>query len=108
MSAFFFSKQPSEEFSIAVDFASLRLESGESVDSYTVTAVLCRDNSDATSVVIDSDAEDAGVVTIGVKNGGTLLDDGSWQEERYRITVKVITDVGSKYEADIVMAVIDR
>ena len=100
MSAFYFDKQPWEEFSITVDFASLRLDSGESISTTVVTAVDCDDDSDVTSEIIGSDSEAAGIVTVGVK-GGT---DGS----RYRITVRVTTDSANKFEADIVMEIKNR
>ena len=101
-SPFYFEKQPGEEYNIEIEFVALRLESGESVVSTVVSAVLCRDDSDATADVIDSNSESGGVVTIRVKNGT----DG----ERYGITARVTTDAAGAniYEADVVMKVKNR
>lgn len=108
MSSDFFRKQPFEEFDIAVDFASLRLESGESITVTTVTAVKCSDDTDATSDIIDSDSEAAGVVTIAVKNGVSVDDNSEFAPQRYKITTRVTTDAGSQYEHDVIMEVRQR
>lgn len=98
----FFTKQPSEEYDITVDFATYRLESGESIQSISVSAVKESDASDATSDVIDDSGQSAGIVTIRVKDGT----DG----ERYGVKVAVTTDSvpANKYESDVIMEVIDN
>jgi hypothetical protein len=100
MPAFYFPKQPSEEFAITVDFATNRLSSAESISQVTVTATKISDGSDATSDVIDGNSETAGIVTVEVKGGEA--------GERYDIRILVTTDGGNKYEADVVMVVEDR
>ena len=99
MAADHFQKQPSEIETLTEDFATERLQGAETVSSHTVTAIKCSDETDATSDIIDSDSESAGVVTFTVKAG---ID-----RESYKITVEVTTDAGHIYEQDVIMDVKD-
>ena len=100
MPAFFLSKQPWEEFRITVDFAVDRLVSSEIITVHTVTAAKMFDGSDATADVLGTDTESGEIITIPVKAGV----DG----ERYNIVIRVTTDMGNKYEVDVVMVIGDR
>ncbi len=97
MAADHFEKQPAEIETLTEDFATERLQGGESVTAHTVVAIDCSDDSVVTSTIIDSDSESAGVVTFTVKAGT----DGA----RYKITVEVTTDAGHVYEQDVMMDV---
>lgn len=96
MSDNYFQKQPSEIFSISVDY-ELRMADGETIASKTVSAVETKHNSDRTSTVIDSSTINGTSVYVKVKNGT----DGV----HYKITVKAVTSGGNTLEEDIIMFV---
>ena len=95
-----FTKQPSEAFTITVDF-NARLASGEGISSETVAATLVSTGATVTSTVITSASvsEADGIVSVPVKAGT----DGS----DYRVKVTVVTDaaVPATHEGDILMRV---
>lgn len=96
MATGFFRKQPSEAYSITVDF-SARLASGETVSSFSVTVT----DEEGASVldVTDPASEDSGIVTLPVKGGV--------DRKRYTLEVKIITDLGATHEMDTIMEVIE-
>jgi len=91
-----FTKQPDETYVFAVDFSDI-LATDETISSETVTAIDEEDNSDATTIVIDSSVVSGNNVNIKIKNGIDLHD--------YKITCIIITSNTNTYEEDIRMKV---
>jgi HKD family nuclease len=91
-----FLKQPSEKFTITVDFASV-LATNETISSYIITCVDLSDDSDSSSIIIDSDSNTTNAVSIKVKAG---ID-----KENHKITVKITTSDSNIFEEDILMKV---
>lgn len=91
-----FSKIPTSEFLISNDFED-DLESGDTLSTKAVTATAASDGSDATSSVIESSLIEDDKVFVGVMGGTAGVD--------YRLTVKVVTTAGYKYQKDIIMEV---
>lgn len=96
----FFTKQPSEEYDISVDFAD-RLVTGRSLLSAAVTAYDLTAAADATSTVLNdgTGAISGTTVAEGVKAGTT--------GHTYRITFKATLDNADVLEEDLVMNVVD-
>jgi hypothetical protein len=90
-----FLKQPSEKFTITVNFASVLTD--ETISSYIITCTDLSDDSDSSSVIIDSDSNTTNTVSIKVKAG---LDG-----ENHKITVKITTSDSNIFEEDILMKV---
>lgn len=91
-----FSKQPSEKFTISVDFSS-SLETAETIDSYTITAY--KNYADVSSQVIDSYSLDSTskIIYCIVKNGCNGND--------YKFTFVATTSNNNIYEKDVIMNV---
>lgn len=89
-----FTKQPNEKFTISIDYTN-RLNTGETISSYTVIAYLS--TIDVTSTVIDAHTNDVDNVRIRVKAGTT--------GNKYKITTVITTNLGNAYEKDILMKV---
>jgi len=90
-----FTKQPSEEFTIAIDFTG-RMATGETVASAVVTAADSA-GTDATATVIESSSVSTPSVLVRVKAGT----DGA----NYKITIVATTATAEVYEADVTMRV---
>lgn len=93
-----FTKQPSEEFTIAIDFTG-RMATGETLDSAVVTAADSA-GTDATAAVIESSSVSSPHVLVRIKGG----QDG----QDYRVTVVATTATTEVYEADVTMRVRDE
>mgnify|MGYP005844759495 CR=1 FL=1 len=91
-----FLKQPSEEFTVALDFSG-DLETGETVASKTVTASDIADGSDQTAAVIVSSSIDGTKVRVRVRAGTDGHD--------YKITATVTTNLSQVYEHEVTMRV---
>lgn len=91
-------KQPSEKFPIDVDFA-LDLVSGETITDETVTAINLADDSDASSILLNGDAQ--------IQNGDATLSKvvqgikGGIDGNIYKVSILVTTSDSNEYEADI-------
>ena len=98
----YFTKQPSEQYAISVEFY-LVLQSGISLVSGTVSAIdISNNNSDATSIVLDS-----ATVTINATKASIFVKAGV-DGHTYKISM-VITTTGSTpvsiFEEDLFMEV---
>ena len=91
-----FTKQPSEIFSINMDFGK-NMTSAETISSRTVTAIKTSDSSDATATVIDSSTISGTIIQVKVKAGTTALS--------YKITIKITTSTGNVWEDEVTMTV---
>jgi hypothetical protein len=92
-----FTKQPVEDFTIAIDFAG-DLDVGETLASKVVTATeLPPGSGDKTATIVVSSAIDEALVTVRVHGGEANHD--------YKITVKVTTSTTHVYEHDVTMNV---
>lgn len=91
-----FLKQPSEEFTIALDF-SADLESGETIADKTVTAIDVADSSDQTSTIIVSSSIDGSRVRVRIQAGTNGHD--------YKITAIATTNLSQVYEHEVTMRV---
>jgi len=91
-----FTKQPSETFSVTLDF-SKRLGTDETISTRTVTAVINGTSTDSTSTVINSSSISGTVIYVKVKAGttGTV----------YKITVSITTSSSNVFEDEILMTV---
>jgi hypothetical protein len=85
-------KQPYEEFTYTYDFAPL-LVTGETLVTHAVTASKLADNSDVTATVLGGTAINALTVKAVIKAGVNAID--------YRVTFRVVTSLGNKYEEDL-------
>jgi hypothetical protein len=100
-----FSKQPSEIFTIQIDFTK-RLSSDETIATRTVTAL--DETTDVSATVLSGDgvSSDGKSVLIGVKAGTTA--------HSYKITAKITTNkvtpgsTGYAHEADVTMRVLEE
>ena len=96
---FSFSKQPWEETSRAVDFASsAELVAGETIASATVFVSMLLDPTQTPlpSLLVSSDI-DGTLVRFRVAGGVS--------GENYRITVRIITNAGHRREVDVLLFV---
>lgn len=93
-----FTKQPSEIFTVTMDF-SRRLAESETISTKTVTAIITTTLTDATDTVISSSAIDGTDVDVKVKGGTTGLS--------YKITIVITTSTGNVFEDEITMTVTD-
>ena len=100
MAVNFFTKQPTEEYDIGVDYED-RLASGRSLSSAVVTAYDLVAEADATSTVLDdgTGAISGTTASEGVKAGTA--------GHTYRITFKATLDNADILEEDVVMTVLD-
>jgi hypothetical protein len=92
-----FYKQPYEEFPISVDFSE-NMVSDETILSHAISAV---DNAsaDASADVLSTDSNDgAFIASVQVVAGVESL-------SPYKITFRVVTSEGNKWEKDILMRV---
>lgn len=89
-----FTKQPSEIFSITMDFGKV-LAASETISTKVVTATLS--GADATSTVIDSSTISGSTVQVKVKAGTT--------GNSYKITIKITTSTGNVFEDEVTMTV---
>jgi len=94
-----FTKQVSEEFVVITDFSN-DLASGETISSSEVSAIRLSDGSDLTSNIIEFSQKSSKKILVGVMNGT----DG----ELYRITIKVQTSLGYKFQKNLIMKVQER
>ena len=99
MANLYFDKQPSEIFSIAVNFSD-RLADEETISSVDVSAIDIATGNDATATVIDSSAIDGVNINIKVKAG---TDDYS-----YKITIKITTSGSNIFEEEVIMHVVEE
>lgn len=90
-----FTKQPSELFTIAIDFTD-RMATGETLASAVVTAATVA-GVDATATVIVSSSVSSPNVLVRVQAGTDGVD--------YKITAVATTATAEVYEADVVMRV---
>ena len=90
-----FLKQPSEEFTIAVDFSG-DLDTGETLDSAVVTATDSA-GTDVTSTIVASDAVSGSTWAVRVRAGTAGQD--------YKITVTATTSDSQVYEHEVTMRV---
>ena len=90
-----FLKQPSEEFTIAVDFSG-DLDTGETLDSAVVTATDST-GADVTSTIVASDAVSGNAWAVRVRAGTAGQD--------YKITVVATTSDSQVYEHEVTMRV---
>lgn len=91
-----FSKMPSSEFLIKHDFTE-ELEDGDTISTVTVTATKTSDDSDATADVIETSVIEDDSIFAGIMGGSAGYD--------YRISIKIATTLGYKYQKDIMMEV---
>ena len=91
-----FVKQNSEQFTIEIDFTR-RLSSGETISSYTLTAINNSTSVDVKSTIVDADSNDDESIYITVKSGTTGT--------KYKLTVVVTTSELNIYEKDVLMEV---
>ncbi len=94
-----FAKQVSEEFVVVTDFSN-DLGSSETISSIEVIAIRLSDGSDLTSSVIEFSQKSSKKVLVGVMNGTG--------GELYRITIKIQTSLGYKFQKNITMKVQER
>lgn len=109
-------KQPYEKFFIGVDFTQA-LEADEDIDlsNSSVTAV-DKDGDDATSTIIESgsktiDTAIEGDVPYTPQDDAMLsarVQDGSEAESPYKLTYRIITTAGNKYEKDLKLKVKEK
>jgi len=91
-----FEKQPSEKFSISIDFSN-NLSTDETISTYTVTAYL-NDNDITSAVVFDHSQDNEGkIIYIKPFNGVNGLD--------YKITIIIVTTDSNIFEKDVLMRV---
>ena len=90
-----FLKQPSEEFTIALDFSG-DLDTGETLSSAVVTATDSA-GTDVTATIVVSDAVSGDTWAVRVQAGTAGSD--------YKITVVVTTSTGQVYEHEVMMRV---
>ena len=88
-----FEKQPSEEYSITVDFSEV-LGDGETISTKVVTGYL--NGVDVTSTIIGTSTISGETVIVRVKDG---------TENNYKITIVITTSADNTYEEDILMKV---
>jgi len=92
-----FYKQISEEFPIGADFSE-NMESTETISSQTISAVDTA-GADATADILENPTNDgAQMALIKVKAGTEAL-------SPYKITFKVTTSLGYKWELDVEMQI---
>lgn len=98
----YFQKQPSEKFTILLDFkhrlnnADIRYD--DTISSQAVTVVRESDGVDVTgSIVFASGVDGTEKIKIGVQAGS--------DNEAYRITSKIVSTHGYKYQVDLIMNV---
>jgi len=91
-----FTKQPSEKFTINIDF--LNNISDETISNTTITAYL--NDSDVTSEIIGTNSIDGTTVSIFVKNGSN--------NKNYKITCVINTSAGNTFEKDVLMRVREK
>jgi len=89
-----FTKQPSEIFSVTMDFGKM-LASAETISTKTVGATLS--GVDATSTVISSSTISGSTVIVKVKAGVT--------GNSYKITITITTSDSNVFEDEITMTV---
>ena len=99
MSANFFDKQPSEIFTIAVDYTD-RLDTGETIVSKTIVIVEVLTGTDRTSTMLRTSSILGAKVLVGVQAGTTGID--------YKITVKATTNGSNVLEEEVIMHVIEE
>ena len=95
----FFQKQPSETFSIGIDFEDV-LEDDETISSKVVSAIKIPSGTDATSLIIESSAISTTSIIVKVKNGS--------DKDAFKITVKITTSKANVFEEDILMNVVEE
>ena len=95
-----FEKQPYEEFKISSGF-SKNMAVAESIIIATVTAVDTNGDAATTSVLSDGSTEISGQKVYVVVTGGTEA------LSPYKLTFRVTTSSGNKWENDVVMRVVD-
>jgi hypothetical protein len=91
-----FTKQSSEQFTIEIDF-SRRLETGETINSYTLSAINNSTSEDVESIIVDADSNDTTSVYITVKAGTT--------GNKYKFTAIITTSELNIYEKDVLMEI---
>lgn len=91
-----FYKTPTSQFLISNDFED-DLESGDTLLLSVITAQNTSNGVDATSSVIESWSIEGSKVLVGVMGGSVGID--------YRIAIKVTTNLGYKYQKDVLMRV---
>ena len=96
---FTFYKQPSEKYTVAIEFAD-RLPSGRSLASAVISATVYSSGADATSTVVDTPTGTISgtQVQFTIKAGSSTVD--------YRITIIVTLDNGHTLEEDLLMKVL--
>lgn len=94
-----FTKQPYEEFEVAVDFSE-NMETDEVISSKTVTAV-DKDDEDVTATIIASSAIE------GTNQVSAVVKAGTSSASYYTITFKCVTSTGAKWQLDVSMKVTD-
>jgi hypothetical protein len=104
-------KQPSEQFPVGFNFVNY-LASGEEISSVVVSAAKESDGSDATATIIEGSAQVGDVAsdnkTFTANPSGTwvaITIKGGTDGIRYKITLKITTSVGSKFEVDVILPV---
>ena len=99
MSANFFDKQPSEIFTVAVDYTD-RLDTGETITSKSVVIAEVLTGTDRTSTMLRTSSILGAKVLVGVQAGTTGID--------YKITVKATTNGSNVLEEEVIMHVIEE
>lgn len=100
---FSISKQPSEEFPIAVDFAA-DLDASETITDKVITATIADTGDDASSILEgDAQIQDGGQTLSKITQGIQAGSDGII----YKVSFKAITSDDNTYEADVEIIVED-
>jgi hypothetical protein len=92
----FFSKQPSEKFTISVDFSNM-LDTNENISTLQVKAYTKNAGTDVTSTIIESSTIESQMAYAVIMAGTT--------NTIYKITFKATTDQNNVYEDDVFMQV---
>lgn len=92
----FFSKQPSEKFTITVDFTNM-IDENETISTLQAKAYIKDLGTDVTSTIIESSTYNTQSVYAVVMAGTT--------NTIYKITLKVTTNQNNIYEEDVFMQV---
>lgn len=100
---FSISKQPSEEFPIAVDFAA-DLDSSETITDKVVTATIADTGDDASNILegtaqIQDGDQTLSKIIQGIQAGSDDI--------IYKVSFQAITSVGNTFEADVEVMVDD-
>lgn len=98
-----FEKQPYEAFFIAGDFDDV-LEDGEVInESSSLVTAVDKEGTDATFIVLEGATKTivGTVLKVRCKGGDETL-------SKYKITFRILTDVGNKWEIDCKMKVKER